>query len=104
VHLFVFDTWHLLMYVVLLAIIWRASLLPRLLTDQSREMVWERAALFWVLTACFAFYILFFWTSASEWVRLGTSVNRIMLHFAVALVFWLQCLWTARIHARPSEA
>jgi len=104
VHLFVFDTWHLLMYVVLLAIIWRASLLPRLLTDQSREMVWERAALFWVLTACFAFYILFFWTSASEWVRLGTSVNRIMLHFAVALVFWLQCLWTTRIHARPSEA
>jgi hypothetical protein len=46
-----------------------------------------------VLGAIAAFYVLFFWTPAAEWVRLGTSGNRIMLHFAPALVFWLMTLW-----------
>ena len=97
VHLFVFDTWHLLMTLIVGAVVWRVRVLPSLLRDSSPTGAWERAALIWVLSAFAAFYVLFFWTSASEWVRLGTSGNRIILHFAVALVFWLQCLWTAHI-------
>lgn len=92
VHLFVFGTWHLLVGV------WLATLLVCLISffRQDRGLLaqpWQRAALVWVLAAMAAFYLLFFWTSAAEWVRLGTSGNRIMLHFAPALVFWSLTIW-----------
>jgi hypothetical protein len=93
VHFFVFDTWHLLLLAVYVALV-----LQIVQAADSRRTLepWQRAALAWVLSAVAGFYLLFFWTPAAEWVRLGTSVNRILLHFAPALVFWLQCLWVMR--------
>jgi hypothetical protein len=92
VHLFVFDTWHLLVPVLLLALVASVGSLAR---DDNGLLAarWQQAALVWVLGAIAAFYVLFFWTPAAEWVRLGTSGNRIMLHFAPALVFWMMTLW-----------
>ena len=91
VHLFVFDTWHLLVPLLLLALVASVGSLAR---DDNGLLAerWQQAAFIWVLSAVAAFYLLFFWTPAAEWVRLGTSGNRIMLHFAPALVFWLMTL------------
>ena len=101
VHLFVFDTWHLLMVTVVGGLVWSVhSLMVRPTTVER----WARTALVWVLVSAAAFSVLFFWTSASEWVRLGTSGNRIILHFSMAFVFWLQCLWTSRSHLSPNGA
>lgn len=101
IHFFVFDTWHLLMVVVLSAIVWQLVMLAK--APQPVAPAWQRAALAWVLTAVGAYYVLFFWTQAAEWVRLGTSVNRIVLHFVPALIFWLQCLWVSQ-RARASDS
>jgi hypothetical protein len=92
VHLFVFDTWHLLVPLLLIALVASVGSLAR---DDNGLLAerWQQAALVWVLSAVAAFYVLFFWTPAAEWVRLGTSGNRIMLHFVPALVFWLMTLW-----------
>jgi hypothetical protein len=93
IHLFVFDTWHLFAVAMLAGLV--VSLARA--TDSRRHLEsWESAALAWVLSAFIGFYVLFFWTPAAEWVRLGTSANRILLHFAPALMFWLLCLWLSR--------
>ena len=92
VHLLVFGSWHLLVPVLALAIAGSVGSLAREDSGLLAER-WQQGAFVWVLSAIAAFYLLFFWTPAAEWVRLGTSVNRIMLHFAPALVFWLMTLW-----------
>jgi hypothetical protein len=101
VHLFVFDTWHLLVPLLLLAL---AGSIGSLARDDNGLLAerWQQAAFIWVLSAVAAFYLLFFWTPAAEWVRLGTSGNRIMLHFAPALVFWFMTLWHS-IERRPAS-
>ncbi len=92
VHFFVFDTWHLLLPIFFVAVVMVIGSLSR---DDNGLLAerWQQAAFIWVLLAGAAFYVLFFWTQAAEWVRLGTSGNRIMLHFAPAFLFWLMTVW-----------
>jgi hypothetical protein len=92
VHLFVFDSWHLAVYAFLGTLVLYAS---TSLWGQAwrSEGAWHRAGLAWVLSAVAGFLVLFFLTGASEWARRGTSVNRILLQFAPALLFWSLTVW-----------
>lgn len=101
IHFFVFGTWHLLLFVIVVTVV---SVIVSLARDDNGLLAerWQQAAFIWVLSAVAAFYLLFFWTPAAEWVRLGTSGNRIMLHFAPALVFWFMTLWHS-IERRPAS-
>lgn len=96
IHFFVFDTWHLLMAVIFFVFVWQIVELMMENRHSAAWPLWRRAALVWVVSIFGGYYLLFFWTFAAEWVRLGTSVNRIVLHFAPGLIFWLQCLWVSR--------
>lgn len=96
IHFFVFDTWHLLMWGIFFGLLWQVAMFVTRDRATSVPQGWQVAALAWVVSAFAGYYLLFFWTAAAEWVRLGTSVNRIVLHFAPALIFWLQCLWVFR--------
>jgi hypothetical protein len=83
-HLLLRSNWHLLIYLLVVALvlaIWHGLTQP--------APPWYRAGLVWVLAALSAVYLLFFWTGASAWVTAGTSINRILLQFAPAFVFWL---------------
>lgn len=87
-HLFLLDNWHFLP-VLLAAALVAASM--RVVRDWGDPAL--RAGLVWVLGTLTAIYLLFFWTPASEWVRQGTSVNRILLQFAPAWLFWMLTVW-----------
>lgn len=105
-HLFVFGTWHLLAMGLVAALM--ISVGSYLREDRGLlAETWQRASFVWVCAATVAFYVLFFWTPAAEWVRLGTSGNRIMLHFTPALIFWCMTLWvrvSSRLAIEPASA
>ena len=87
VHLFVFGSMHLLGLAVLIGLV--AQSLPAVLGESRVDSApWRRAGVTWILTVCSALYLLFFWTAVGEWVRQGTSVNRLILQAAPAFVFW----------------
>ncbi len=89
VHLFVFGSMHLLGLAVLIAL--AVQLIPAALGEaRGMDAAWQRAGLTWIVTMCLALYTLFFWTSAGEWVRQGTSVNRLIMQMTPAFVFWCQ--------------
>lgn len=92
VHLFVFDSWHLGVHALLITL---ALLLYTTWSSPppGNMLAWERAGLAWVLAAIAGFLFLFFLTGASEWARRGTSVNRILMQFAPAFVFWGLTVW-----------
>ncbi|MBK1619924.1 hypothetical protein CKO42_16020 [Lamprobacter modestohalophilus] len=92
-HLFVRSSWHLFGYLLLLAL---AAAFIQVGRRRYSEP-WSRAGLIWVLSALFAFYLLFFWTNAAEWAVKGTSINRIFLQFSPALMFWMLTLSTHRV-------
>ncbi|EGV15966.1 hypothetical protein [Thiocapsa marina] len=87
-HLFIYDNWHLLCYLVLPAIGWGAAHAIRRETDAS-----FRAGLAWVAAGLLALYILFFWTEAGIWAIQATSTNRVLLHFVPGFVFWIMTVW-----------
>ena len=97
-HLFVFSNWHLLAFALLVAL---AVALYQALRGSPTE-AWQRAGLAWVLAALLAFYLLFFWTVAAEWAAKGTSINRILLQFVPALVFWMLTLWV-KLRTHPDS-
>ncbi|MBK1647751.1 hypothetical protein CKO36_03855 [Rhabdochromatium marinum] len=92
-HLFVLDNWHLLGALVPAALVLAVALMWRDRADRAL-----RAGVLWVLSALSAVYVLFFWTDASAWVLQGTSVNRILLQFSPALLFWMLTLWLLLRH------
>lgn len=89
-HLLLGGNWHLLGYLIILAVGWA---LFRSVREGTTP--WERAGLAWAISSLLALYILFFWTDAYRWAIQGTSVNRIFMHFMPALVFWLMTTWWA---------
>ncbi len=89
-HLLLGGNWHLLGYLVILAVGWG---LFRSLREGTKP--WERAGLVWAMSSLLALYVLFFWTDAYLWAIHGTSINRVFMHFMPALVFWLMTVWSA---------
>ena len=87
-HGFLYSNWHLFFYLLVLAMIAAVANLWR----QPRSS-WRRAGLAWALASLIAIYVLFFWTEAYLWALQGTSINRIMLQFAPALLFWMMTVW-----------
>ena len=87
-HLFLYSTWHLLSYLVVLTL--AAAVIVRM---RGCAEPWFQAGLIWVLTSLAALYVLFFWTDAYRWAINGVSINRIILQFVPALVFWIMILW-----------
>jgi hypothetical protein len=96
-HLFVYGDWHLLAYAIPVALV--AASVSATLGDSDRT---QRAGLVWVVTMLIASYLLFFRTGAYRWVEIGTSVNRILLQFTPALIFWMLTVWTGL--RRPARA
>jgi hypothetical protein len=88
---FVFGSWHLFSYLLIAALMWAVIEVVR-----GRASAAERAATVWVLAGLLGFYVLFFWTGASEWAERGTALNRILLQFTPAFVFFVFTLWSAR--------
>ena len=92
VHLFVFDSWHLAMPALLVTLAVFAADAVRS-GGLGPHPAWMRAGLAWVLAALGGFVFLFAFTGASEWALRGTSVNRILMQFAPAFVFWGLTVW-----------
>ncbi|NEX19337.1 hypothetical protein G3480_03245 [Thiorhodococcus mannitoliphagus] len=87
-HLFVFDTWHLLPYFVLIS-----SLFALVLIIKGRGVHWLNVQMIFLATSLLALYALFFWTDAYRWVEKATSLNRLILHFVPSQLFWMTALW-----------
>ncbi|MCF8014859.1 MAG: hypothetical protein K9L65_04020, partial [Chromatiaceae bacterium] len=88
-HIFLRSSWHL--FGVLLMLTTTVALTQELVGATSQPEY--RATLAWNLMVLGAFYLLFFWTPAAAWAASGTSVNRILLHFAPANAFWMMIVW-----------
>ena len=93
-NLFVYDNWHLLTYVLVLAIGWGLFAATR-----RGAPSWLRAGTVFVLGALSALFVLFFLTDAHLWATKSTSINRLFLQFVPAFVFWMLTLWESRTRA-----
>ncbi|RKT44473.1 hypothetical protein [Thiocapsa rosea] len=98
-HFFLYDNWHLLGYLTVLAVLWT---LPRATRQDTQP--WERAGIVWALASLIGLYILFFWTDAYLWAVQGTSINRVFMHFMPALVFWMMTVWVATRQTSAANA
>ncbi|MBK5970616.1 MULTISPECIES: hypothetical protein [Thiorhodovibrio] len=97
-HLIIRNNWHLVPILLVLTLGFAVFLVVRDIGGSS-----QRAGLVWVLSAIAAIYVLFFLTSASEWARQGTSLNRILLQFMPAFVFWMMTVWAVLLNETVSE-
>ena len=80
---FVLDNWHLLFYlvpIVFLLALWQIRHAERPDLPTTTLLV---------TLLLLAFFILFFFTAAGQWAKDFTSLNRIMLHFVPAILFWM---------------
>jgi hypothetical protein len=86
--LFLLPNWHLLWYLVPLALLagWR----------RLRDLGWLRIGLYFLLGGYAFLFVLFFFTDASAWAENLTSLNRVLLHIVPATVFWLILLLRPR--------
>lgn len=98
--LLILDNWHLLGYLLLMAILGSVRLLaykPALSGEvgshRSRRDLW--ATTVFILSLAVAFFGLFFLTEAGRWAEDFTSINRIILHFVPALLFWALTVFVA---------
>jgi hypothetical protein len=87
-HLFLYDNWHLLMYLLPVALLAAAVRAVR-----GRAEAWVLAGLVWTVSAFAALYLLFFWTDAYRWAEQATSINRVVMHFTAGWLFWMMGLW-----------
>ena len=97
-NLFVYGSWHLFAYLLLPAIVW--GLIGAF---RSGAEPWRWAGLAFVLGALLALFVLFFLTDAHLWAAQSTSINRLLLHFAPAFVFWMLTLWEGQRHRSSSS-
>ena len=95
-HLLIRNNWHLLPFLLPITLLATVVLVAR---DAGGPA--QRTGLIWILSALLVVYVLFFWTEASAWADKGTSINRILLHFAPALLFWMLTVWLALLPNRP---
>jgi hypothetical protein len=80
-NLFVLGNWHLFWYLALAAAV---MAVPGLRAERWRRI----AAVF--IGSCFGMlFVLFFLTDAQYWAKEYTSINRVFLDFAPALLFWM---------------
>jgi hypothetical protein len=87
-HYFLYSNWHLFPYLVLLSLIGACVGVWR-----DPDKAWQRAGLAWALGSLAALYFLFFRTEAYLWAVKATSINRLLLHFMPALMFWSMTVW-----------
>ena len=87
-HFFLYSNWHLFAYLVVLSLVAASVSLWR-----NPDQAWLRAGLVWALSCVAALYFLFFWTDAYLWAVKATSINRLLLHFMPALLFWCMTVW-----------
>lgn len=90
-HLFVYDNWHLLGYLLPFAI--GAGLVHMF---RAEAPSWLRAQMILILGSLILFYLLFFMTGAHLWAEKATSINRLILHFVPVYVFGMMTLWERR--------
>ena len=96
--LLILDNWHLLGYLILIALLGVGGLLARQAThaggsEGQRRDLWTTTL--FVLSLATAFFGLFFLTEAGRWAEDFTSINRIILHFVPALLFWTLTVFVA---------
>ena len=80
---FMLDNWHLLFYllpIAFLVALWQIS-------QRKRMDLLTNTGLITLLLL--AFVVIFFCTSAGQWAKDFTSLNRIMLHLVPAILFWM---------------
>jgi hypothetical protein len=65
------------------------------------DKAWQKAGLAWALGSLAAIYFLFFRTDAYLWAVKATSINRLLLHFMPALMFWSMTVWLEVAGYRP---
>lgn len=87
-HYFLYSNWHLFSYLVILSLVAASVSLWR-----YPNQAWQRAGLIWALGSLMALYFLFFWTDAYLWAVKATSINRLLLHFMPAFMFWILTVW-----------
>jgi hypothetical protein len=79
-NLLILGNWHLFGYLLLAAFLLG---LPRVLTEP-----WRLAGIVVTVAGLLMLFVLFFFTEAYLWALQYTSINRVFLHFAPALLFW----------------
>jgi hypothetical protein len=79
-NLLILANWHLLGYLLLAALLVG---LPRALAEP-----WRLAGMVVTGSGLLMLFVLFFLTEAYLWAVEYTSINRVFLHFAPALLFW----------------
>lgn len=97
----VLANWHLLAYLVLLAI---GLALAAVVRNPGER--WLRAGLTFVLTSLLALFVLFFLTDAQRWAEQYTSINRVFLGFVPAFLFWMLTVfhhWSVSSEGSPAE-
>lgn len=98
-HYFSYSNWHLFTYLLVFSL---GAAVVAIFLDSPRE--WQKGGLVWALGCFAAIYFLFFWTDAYLWAMKGTSINRILLHFVPALLFWIMTVWLEFVRALESRA
>jgi hypothetical protein len=79
-NLLVLGNWHLFGYLLLAALLLG---LPKALVEP-----WRLAGIVVTGSGLLMLFVLFFFTEAYLWAAQYTSINRVFLHFAPALLFW----------------
>lgn len=79
-NLLILGNWHLLGYLLLIALL---AGLPRAVAEP-----WRLAGMMVTGSGLLMLFVLFFLTEAYLWAVEYTSINRVFLHFAPALLFW----------------
>ena len=79
-NLLILGNWHLLGYLLLAALL---AGLPRTLAEP-----WRLAGMIVMGSGLLMLFVLFFFTEAYLWAVEYTSINRVFLQFAPALLFW----------------
>lgn len=80
----VLANWHLLGYLMLLTV--GVAMMSVFKHGAAR---WQWAGLVFVVTSLLALFVLFFLTDAQRWAEQYTSINRVLLEFVPAFLFWV---------------
>ncbi|MDS4019756.1 MAG: hypothetical protein RKR03_04490 [Candidatus Competibacter sp.] len=95
-NLLILDNWHLLGYLLLVAV-------GGIVLLRKKERGDLRVTTLFVLSMLLAVFGLFFLTEAGRWAEDFTSVNRIILHFVPALLFWTMTVFVQPRSRAPQD-
>ena len=85
----VLANWHLFGYLALIT----AGVAAIMVARGGRAERWLRAELVFVAASLLALFVLFFLTDAQRWAEQYTSINRVVLDFVPAFLFWVLTVW-----------